>query len=477
VNGTAAYLADLWRAIGRAWTAFFFTPADPTALGLIRLLIALLAFWSVLVYGLDLRDYFGSDGWADPEAVRLVQGRQAPFAWSFWFLVPDALLRPVWLGCLAVLLLFAAGMWSRVTAVLAWAIVVSTVRRVPVSLYGFDQILSTWLLYLAVTGASGHAVSLDRFFARWRRARADWALRRRDHRVPASTGVPAPSVSANLALRLIQLHLCLIYGMAGLAKLQGASWWDGMAIWKTLASAEFRLFDLSWMVAFPFLLNLLTHGSLALEILYPVLIWVKPLRPVLLVAVCGLHVGIGVVLGLSEFGLAMIAGNFAFISGAWLRSLVTGRERKKPWGRVLYDGACPRCRASMAFVTAADPDRLIEPVDLTAVDVSSVHPKLSRQACMAAMHLVREDGRVFSGFDAFLALGRWLPLFWPLSLVGSLPVIRGVGRRVYRAIAASRPRDVPCTDEACGIHSRPPKSQPVAQEREPSKPSAVDADR
>ena len=37
---------------------------------------------------------------------------------------------------------------------LAWVIVVSTVRRVPVALFGFDQIVSTWTLYLAVTLAA-----------------------------------------------------------------------------------------------------------------------------------------------------------------------------------------------------------------------------------------------------------------------------------------------------------------------------------
>ena len=44
----------------------------------------------------------------------------------------------------------------------------------------------------------------------------------------------------------------------------------------------------------------------------------------------------------------MIAANLAFVSGPWLRSLVAGRDVDQPAGRVLYDGACPRCRASMA---------------------------------------------------------------------------------------------------------------------------------
>ena len=159
------YLSTLASTTRRAWNAFFFTPADPTPLGLIRIAAGLLAFWSLLVFGLDLNDYFGSHGWADPTVIRQSQLARQPLAWSFWFLVPDSLLRPVWLVCLAILGLYTAGLFSRVTGVLAWVIVVSTVRRLPIALFGFDQVLSTLLFYLAVTFSSGQAVSLDRFLA------------------------------------------------------------------------------------------------------------------------------------------------------------------------------------------------------------------------------------------------------------------------------------------------------------------------
>jgi predicted DCC family thiol-disulfide oxidoreductase YuxK len=475
VTGPAAYLAGLARAAARGWDAFFFTPADPTPLGLIRVLVGALLFWNMLVYGLDLRDFFGSDGWADLPALAY-KSQPVPYQWTFWAWVPDAWLGPVLLACLAVLGLYTVGLWSRLTAVLAWVIVVSTVHRVPVALFGFDQMVSTWALYLAATGASGQAVSLDRFLARWRLARAEAspARRRRDGRWALPPGAPRPTVSANLALRLIQLHLCVIYGSAGLAKLQGPAWWNGLAIWGTLASGEFRLIDFTWTAAYPWLLNVLTHGSLAVEVGYPVLVWVRALRPLVLALVVLLHAGIGLTApGLAEFGLAMVAANLAFIDGAWLRGLVTGRDPSKPAGRVLYDGACPRCRASVALLSAADPDRLVEPVDLTAVDVSAVHPGLTRESCLESMHLVGSDGRVSAGYDAALRLVRWLPLFWPLALAGSIPGVTWAGRRVYNALAAARPRDVPCTDAACVRHGRGRSVTARDQDRDPSRARSV----
>jgi predicted DCC family thiol-disulfide oxidoreductase YuxK len=447
----------LLAAAVRGWNGFFFTPADPTSLGVVRAVVGLLLFWSLFVTGLDLQDYLGSHGWADPRAVRDALGLNQPedpsWAWSFWLWLPDAWLRPAWVACLGVLLLYAAGAGSRVTAVLAWAIAVSTNRRVPVILFGFDQIAPTWALYLAVCGASGQAFSIDRFVARWRRSRAEVARRRKDGHWTVPHGLPQPTVAANLGLRLIQLHLALIYVTAGLAKLRGDAWWNGFAAWGVVASGEFRRLDLTWLAAFPLLLNLMTHAGLLLELVYPVLVWGRLLRPLAIAGMVFLHVGIDITLGLTEFGLAMLAGNLAFVSGRWLRSLVTGRSQ--PAGRVLYDGACPRCRVSMAFLAASDPDHVVEPIDLTAVDVTKVHPTLSREACLKAMHLVRSDGRVDIGYDAVVTLTRWLPLGWPIGLVGGLPGIVWLGRRAYNALAASRRRDGPCTDVMCGIHARP----------------------
>ena len=306
-----ADLAGLRREAGRGWAEFFFKPADPTPLGLIRVAVGLLLLWDFAMLGVDLRANLGSDGWAGIEAARDSLGDAAPWAWSFWPWVPDSALPLAFAACFAILALFTAGFASKVTAVLTWAIVASTARRAPVLLFGFDQIVCTWTLYLAATGASGQAMSIDRLLAR--------------RRGKIAVGPPPSTTSANLGLRLIQLHLAFIYGAAGLAKLQGAAWWDGTAMEYLVNTPEFRRADLSGMSAFPMLLNLLTHGALALEILYPVLIWVRPLRPLVLAAVVAMHVGIDRTLGLTEFGLAMMAGNIAFVSGPWLRGLLDGR--------------------------------------------------------------------------------------------------------------------------------------------------------
>jgi predicted DCC family thiol-disulfide oxidoreductase YuxK len=248
------------------------------------------------------------------------------------------------------------------------------------------------------------------------------------------------------------LHLVVIYGMAGLGKLQGPSWWMGTALWGTMTAGEFVVFDFTPMARWPLLINGLTHASLTLELLYPILIWIRVTRPLMLLAAAAMHLGIAVMSpGLTEFTLAMLAANLAFVPGSWLRRLVADPDR--PPLRILFDGACPRCRSTMAMFTSADPGRAIEPIDFTAVDVRTVDPALTSEACRRAMHVVSGPGQVSAGFVAVRSVTARLPLFWPFVAVAYLPGVATLGRVVYNRIAVTRPRDVPCTDQTCGIHS------------------------
>ncbi len=75
-----------------------------------------------------------------------------------------------------------------------------------------------------------------------------------------------------------------------------------------------------------YLLNLATHLALWTELLYPVLIWKPAFRPWVLGAVVVMHAGIALTMGLTEFSLAMLAGNLAFVR--------LGLGRSRAWPRL-----------------------------------------------------------------------------------------------------------------------------------------------
>src|SRR5262249_19115112 len=130
-------------------------------------------------------------------------------------------------------------------------------------------------------------------------------------------------------LRLINVHMCVIYFFAGISKLQGESWWTGQAIWRAVANLEYQSIDMTWMAWHPWLVNLATHVSVLWEISFCALIWRPRLRPLILVGAVVLHVGIGACLGMWTFGLIMLVGCMSFLPPDRVRDLVAALARDR----------------------------------------------------------------------------------------------------------------------------------------------------
>lgn len=300
-----AYLRDGSSAVATTWNRFWFAPTDPTTLCLIRVLAGLMLFYTHAVWTLDLEAFFGEQSWLSREVI--AQVNQNGYSWSVlsWCRSPAALWS-MHVVALTTFALLTVGLWTRAASVLAFAFTVSYAHRTPGALYGLDQINSLLAMYLMV-GLSGSRFSVDA-----------WRARRHGQ------VIDAPSVTANLAIRLMQCHMCVIYLFAGLSKLQGLSWWNGFAFWGGIANQEYQTLDLTWLADWPLVINALTHLTVAFELSYCVLIWNRWTRPLVLLAAICLHLGIVFALGMPTFGLAMLIANVAFVSPTLIRSLIDG---------------------------------------------------------------------------------------------------------------------------------------------------------
>jgi hypothetical protein len=229
-----------------------------------------------------------------------------------------------------------------VTSVLSLVVVISFVQRAPEAMFGLDQINAILTLYLAI-GPSGHALSVDRWLA----------LRR------SATSLPLPSVGANLALRLINVHMCVIYLFAGLSKLQGEAWWTGEAMWQAFANLEYQTADMTWLAWHPWLLNLLTHICVIWEVSFCVLIWFPRLRPLTLAGAVALHAGIGYCLGMWTFALIMLVGCASFLPRSTVRDLLASLALERLLPRSEASLLSPPTQPSVARFRSAEQ---LEPV-------------------------------------------------------------------------------------------------------------------
>ena len=172
-------------------------------------------------------------------------------------------------GYAASLLSLALGFRARLSALLAWGLHLGIVTSGVTSYYGVDQLANTFLFYLVVFPSGNETVPVG-------------------------------------GLRVMQVHLCVIYLAAGLDKAMGSQWWNGEAIWQTLSQPIFRTFDVGWLAGHSWIPMLAGWATLVVEIGYAFLVWPRRTRKAWCIATIGLHLGTCVFMGLVFFSSVMI---------------------------------------------------------------------------------------------------------------------------------------------------------------------------
>ena len=302
VASTRNYFTELWRA----WNNFWFTPTDPATLALIRLLAGGMMLYTHFVWSFDLAGFIGRDGYTPVEMLKGMPTRDVT-VWSlFDWIGPNWLLWTVHILALGVFACLFLGLFSRVAAVLAYLLAVSYVHRVtPGAFYGLDKANCMMAMYLML-GPCGARYSLDRL----------WRLRRGD------ASEPAPSTAANVAIRLLQLHLCVVYFFSALAKIEGNTWRVGTAMWWAAANYEYQSLPLTWLADWPILIAFFTHLTVFWELSYAFLVWNRFTRPWMIWTAVAVHGGIALFMGMITFGLAMIFANLSFLKPETVRRWV-----------------------------------------------------------------------------------------------------------------------------------------------------------
>jgi predicted DCC family thiol-disulfide oxidoreductase YuxK len=114
---------------------------------------------------------------------------------------------------------------------------------------------------------------------------------------------------------------------------------------------------------------------------------------------------------------------------------------KAPAGKlkILYDGSCEMCRASLDGIRQFDNSGAIEPLDLHREEVRAQFPALKLENLLEELHAVDESGRVYRGARAINEiLRRQRGLKGYLAYLWYVPGYSWLADRQYKRIAASR---------------------------------------
>ncbi len=300
------YFNDLVRSLDAAWTRFWFTPGGMWHLALLRRLVGLLALVWLASFSFELTALFGQHGLLPLKSIHQVMTSGDPTAsvpgFSHLYLIQSDL--GLWVShliCLFVLLLLMLDVFPLATTPLGLLVVLSYVHRGPVLTGLFEPVLCMLLLYLS-------AVPGKRLVD----------LRRGQHR---ATWV------ANLAARLIQVHLCGFYLLIGLSKLGAVVWWTGDATWLLMTDSQHRLIDATPLAFHSFVGQGITHAWVFFDLVFPLLIWIRKARPLLIGISIVVWTWTGLVTGCVGFSTLMIVSNLAFVPTEVVEGWFRGRQQ------------------------------------------------------------------------------------------------------------------------------------------------------
>jgi hypothetical protein len=291
-------------ALVRQWSGdfigFLFTPETDKWLGALRIGLGL----QVAVYALSLRSdwhylFASTDkGLVSRKLGEAITSFESPLIPKLGWLVAlggythigeDAVLSIAWacLLCTGVLLLL--GLFYRPAAIIAWFLHLCAAESGGLFAYGADNFMTTGLFYLMLSPLP------DRYSL--------------DHRMlKVELGNPE---LLGFWRRVLQVHMCFVYFIGGLAKCLGSGWWDGSNFWRSLIRPPFNLISPDILVRFKYALPILGISICLIELGYPFFIWIRKTRFFWLVCILVMHAAIGLAMGMYLFAFVMIVLNVA----------------------------------------------------------------------------------------------------------------------------------------------------------------------
>ncbi len=281
------------------WDKFFFATISARSMAMYRMVFSAFLFYYYLYRGWTFFFFYGPSGIVESG---LALPKLLPLQFSLFTLSwskTGSLTLAFYALSLGLIVSFGCGAFTRLTAVGIWIMTASWLNPLTFGFNACDYMVRIQT-FLVMLGALGGAFNQD------------WAL---DTRLTRKT---QPARSARQVeiwpLRLLQIQLVAIYFYSGVFKLAFPEWRSGNALFYALGNELFGRFDFGWLAKFPLTVHALTYTTLAFELLlFPLFVWLRPVRLPLLLFGFLFHVCIAASMKIGCFLEAMSMFYLAFV--------------------------------------------------------------------------------------------------------------------------------------------------------------------
>jgi len=265
------------------WNRFWFEPVSTAPLAVFRIVFGLILFFWTLSLLPELSPFFTKDG-VLPQQPHLTGG-----SWGlFGTFTSETAVVIVWTLLLIASIALFLGVFSQLAAAVAFVAVLSFEQRNAWVFNSGDGLIRLLCFYLIFAPASA-SLSLRTFL---RDREEFWSF-------PARAAWP---------MRLLQIQFSAVYLFAVWDKVRGTTWNNGTAVSIALRITDIQRFPVPGFFSHSLLIsNLLSFGTLAIELSLAVLVWNRTLRPYVLLAGLSLHLGIEYAIRVGFFGVSILS--------------------------------------------------------------------------------------------------------------------------------------------------------------------------
>src|SRR5579862_5414028 len=138
------------------------------------------------------------------------------------------------------------------------------------------------------------------------------------------------------------------------------------------------------------------------------------------------------------------------------------REKSSATYKVLYDGQCEICQASISWLKTLDRNHRTTPIPIDPSTLSTLDPRLNLDECLRQLHVITPGGEILVGWDAVASLAQLSPYTWLIGTLGQWFPFRNLGHFLYGIVARNRYSLSKCRGGACRV------AKPQAVKRESS---------
>lgn len=261
-----------------------------------------------------------------------------------------------------------------------------------------------------------------------------------------------PQITSKLYYYLLLLvGIGFVYFDSIFFKFSNVGWKNGLGMWLPASLPQITILEDQWLLNQKYLIIGLGYLTIAFELFFPFLFWIKKIRIPFLIIGLGLHFGILVEFPIPFFALGVIAIYLLLLPLKYWDSIINKIKFSFSKIEFFYDQECPLCQRTVIILKHFD---WLGAIDFKSVQAHGVLEKklkdIDDTELLNNIYSIDNKGYVRSGIDTYIKIFKYIPILFFVGCFLKLPGVYLLAKRCYTYIALNRNTDR-CAYDTCEI--------------------------